>query len=301
MLTDLGWLRQVKLEDVAGNPINPATVEKLEELRSQLQAINENTDTLELKAEQVNLNTDTLEAKVQSVRDQLDVLLSSRATEATLAEVKSNVIDVETELIALNAQMDVALSTRASEDTLSDVDLKAGEIRDTIGQESGATVLSRLLDIWNLITSLIGNGLGKLKLWDGTRVVSIDNANRLYVNVGAVTPPATTPVIRIEHSSITGTVDDVYVIPTGETVSLTRLSGGSEYDSVAGSEIEILYDPNGDGSVLVEIEAIYVNGSSIQFQLSGSYLGDGTNAIRLRRKRLGGGSKEVYARWEGYY
>lgn len=167
MLHDLGWLRQVKLEDSAGDVINPATVEKLQELKVLLQAI--------------DANTDTLEAKVQSVRDQLDVLLSSRATE----------------------------------DTLSNVDINTGEILDTIGQESGATVLiklqslinknqaqetsgnladiktntdslitqtgevqpsptintvlGRLKDLWDLLTTLFTTGLAKVKIWDGER------------------------------------------------------------------------------------------------------------------------------------
>jgi len=48
----------------------------------KLQSIIDNIDSLEV-------NTDDLEAKIQSVRDQLDVLLSTRASEATLSSIDS--------------------------------------------------------------------------------------------------------------------------------------------------------------------------------------------------------------------
>lgn len=132
-------------------------------------------------------------------------------------------------------------------------------------------------------------------------VASIDSSNRLYVNTGTVAPPETTSVPILTHGEVTGTDDTVTLIPNGEELFLIRLSAGSERDSVAGSVVELFYDPNGDGSVLEEIETIYVNGDSNQFQLSGSHIGDGANAIRMRRRRLGGGTKEISGKWEGYY
>ena len=54
----------------------------LDTVETKLQSIIDNTDSLEV-------NTDDLETKVQSVRDQLDVLLSTRASETTLAGVKA--------------------------------------------------------------------------------------------------------------------------------------------------------------------------------------------------------------------
>lgn len=66
----------------------------------------------------------------------------------------------------INDNLDTPISTRSSESTLS-------EVRDTIGQESGSTVLSRLLDIWNKLVSLFNDGVAKVKIWDGTLVTDV--------------------------------------------------------------------------------------------------------------------------------
>lgn len=137
-----GGFETVWLKNIAAQKINPSTEETLNLLLTQLQAINTNTDQLELKADTINLNTDTLEAKVQAVRDQLDVLLSTRATETTLAsvlaqlqainantdqlEVKVDSVNLNTDTLetktqAVRDQLDVLLSTRASEATLIQV------------------------------------------------------------------------------------------------------------------------------------------------------------------------------------
>ena len=181
MLHDLGWLKQVKLEDSIGTVINPATVEKLDELKVALTAIYNAVDDLELttesikiESEHINLNTDDLEAEIQSVRDQLDVVLSTRASELTLSNVKTVLDNIKTVLDTLGGAIDVNLSTLATESTLTavkdavdtletklqtiidslDVELSTRaseatvtEIKETIGQESGVTVLSRLQDL----------------------------------------------------------------------------------------------------------------------------------------------------------
>ena len=51
-------------------------------------------------------------------------------------------------------------------------DSTSQEIRDTIGQASGSTVLSRLLDIWNKLVELFNNGVAKVKLWDGSNEIT---------------------------------------------------------------------------------------------------------------------------------
>ena len=181
MLQDLGWLKQVKLEDSTGVVINPATVEKLDELKVALTAIYNAVDDLELttesikiESEHINLNTDDLEAEIQSVRDQLDVVLSTRASELTLSNVKTVLDNIKTVLDTLGGAIDVNLSTLATESTLTavkdavdtletklqtiidslDVELSTRaseatvtEIKETIGQESGVTVLSRLQEL----------------------------------------------------------------------------------------------------------------------------------------------------------
>lgn len=146
MLYDLGRLRQTKLEDENGNVINPATQETLQAIYEAVDELEFKVENLKIEAGQINLNTDELETKVQSVRDQLNCLLSTRASEAT-----------------------------------------ATEIRDTIGQASGVTVLSRLLDLWNKLVELFNTGVARVKLWDGTNQAGIDSANHIYV-AGKSTP-----------------------------------------------------------------------------------------------------------------
>jgi hypothetical protein len=570
MLHDLGWLKQVKIQDSSGTVINPSTNEKLEELKVLLQKIDQNTDELEvttdnikIESEQINLNTDTLEAKVQSVRDQLDVLLSTRASEsklqevldalgtesgtdilseiqevlsklnvdlstraseATLVQIKDYLDTVEIKLQSIIDKLDVSLSTRASETTLQ-------EVRDTIGQESASTVLSKLKDLYDKLTILFTDGTAKTRIigrnnltvktsafgilktasdallnavrwsvslittlytvaitnlgswsivdstslkletgadvnsgisitandtcnylsgkgillqisiflgdsgvagnvrewglfndnngvfvrlngtqyefvirnntvetvilasnWDipvtpddkghlwyiqyqwlgvgnfylyydeqlvythvylgtatkvsienpdlpvrirnynttnntnifiksGCSSVSIEGINFLYgkdtnkqaqevklsadgrllVSTTSPAPPETTPVDITESGDVVTVSDNVYVIPNGETLEINRFSAGAEVDATAGSVIELYYDPNGTGVGMTLLDAIFASGSSDQHDENISYLGNGTIAIRLRRRRLTGGSKEIFGRWEGYY
>lgn len=115
--------------------------QKVEDL---LQQVANNTDTLELKADQVNLNTDTLEALLAQFQfngsrlkvdtnivipsdPTNDVNRSTRASEATLVQVKDYLDTVETKLQALIDQTDTVeanlQSTNTKLDTLhADVD-----------------------------------------------------------------------------------------------------------------------------------------------------------------------------------
>lgn len=114
-------------------------------------------------------------------------------------------------------------------------------------------------------------------------------------------PPETTPVFITEFGNVTIVDDNVYTIPSGETLKITRFSAGAEVDAVAGSSIELYYDPNGDGSSMEIIDVIFASGDSDQHDLDENFLGDGIKAVRMRRNRLGGGSKQIFGRWEGYY
>ena len=64
--------------------------------------------------------------------------------------------------------------------------------------------------------------------------------------------------------------------------------------------IELFEDPNGDLSVLNVLDVIFASGLSDQHDLNAEFIGDGTKRIILRRRRLSGGSKEVFGRWEGF-
>lgn len=81
VVTAGGGTDPVGLKNVAGTAINPATEDTLALLLTQLQAINTNTDQLEIKADTINLNVDGIETR-------LDTLIGKDyATETTLAAV----------------------------------------------------------------------------------------------------------------------------------------------------------------------------------------------------------------------
>jgi len=587
MLHDLGWLKQVKLKDSTGTVINPATIEKLDELKTALQNIYNavddlevTTDNISIDAGQINLNTDELETKLQSVLDQLDVALSTRASEATQLQVKTVLDNIKTAIDSINTAIDVDLSTLATESTLSalkdavdtvetklqtiidnlDVELSTRaseatvtEIKETIGQESGVTVLSRLKDLYDKLVAGISVTLEKIKIWDGTNTAEVTDTGRLKVdariggggeqsasisafgllkiaqeamlanirwttnvltneytknitasgawsivdtsclqlNSGAASssgidilsnkryhyqagrgqifkisiilgdsgvegntrewglkygnngvfirldgtqykliilnngietpipastwdipvtpdnkghlwyiqyqwlgigdffvyydgalvhthhylgtgtkvsmetpdlsvhlknynttnttnvylksgcssviseganiisgldddniirearvtptgrllvsqepptaPPETTAIKRTEYLSVAGQYDNEYLIPNGEILVLQKFSASAEVEPTDGTAIELWYDPNGNGISMQIIDAIFASGNSDQHDLNDQFTGDGTAKIRMRIRRLSGGSKDVFCRWEGYY
>lgn len=136
-----------------------------------------------------------MKTAIDAINTDIDVALSTRASEATLALMK-------TTIDAIDADLDVALSTRSSEATLLLVksnldDLKTKldtliatdfatestltEVRDTIGQESGSTVLSKLDQLDNtlidLITPFPGNSVSKFLENVGSSDMNVDGSS----------------------------------------------------------------------------------------------------------------------------
>lgn len=152
----------IGLHDAGGTIINPATNDKLEEVRALLALVHSAVDELELKfdtlninADSINLNTDELEAKVQSVRDQLDVLLSTRASEATLIQIRDYVDTVEIKLQSLidkNQAQETGGNLDAIKINLDDIKTKL----DTLNAKDFATETT-LNDIKGLITTINSN------------------------------------------------------------------------------------------------------------------------------------------------
>ncbi len=140
------------------------------------------------------------------------------------------------------------------------------------------------------------------KLWDGTNIAEITAAGRLKIDTSPPDAPVdTTPVTVTEFDSVSGTDDNIFVIPTGETLVIQRFSAGAEIDTTAGSVIELLLDEDGTGATLSIIDVIFASGSGDQHDLRETITGDGSRAIRMRRRRFGGGAKEMFGRWEGYF
>lgn len=131
---------------------------------------------------------------------------------------------------------------------------------------------------------------------------NITSNGRLLVSTEPPSPPDnTTGVSNTEYSNIIGSNDNIYVIPNGEILTLQRFSAGAEEHNNSGSAVELWYDPNGNGSDMTIIDVIFCNGVSDQHDLNQKYEGNGIKTIRMRRKRLGGGSRWIFGRWEGYY
>lgn len=103
-----------KLSNIASQEINPATEDTLALLLAQLQAINSNTDTLELKAENVNLNTDTLESKLDTLITQTDLLEQYLDTvETKLQAIADNSDSLEANTDQLEAKLDTLITQTA--------------------------------------------------------------------------------------------------------------------------------------------------------------------------------------------
>lgn len=214
------------------------------------------------------LRIDPTGTTVQPISASTLPLPSGAATESTLAALNVNAQDIETILAA---------------------------IRDTGG-------IKKITD--PIVLGAGSSGIGKVKIEDGAgsgRVVAVDNANRLVVSANAtIVPAASSPVSRQAVSALTGISDDVYPIPNGQTLTISRFAGGAEGNSGKVSKITLFYDPNGTGSGMVIIRLMYVTGNNWEFTLDYQQVGNGTRAIRMRRERLDGAADEVAAFWDGF-
>jgi len=149
------------------------------------------------------------------------------------------------------------------------------------------------------------NTVNEIKIKDGegnNRFAKVDVSGRLLVSQEAPTPPPSTTAVKItEYGAIAEIVDNIYIIPNTKTLYIQRLSASAEIDSTGGNAVELYYDPNGTGIDMIIIEVMFVGGNSYQKDLNDFFVGNGIRAIRMRRRRLSGGSKNIFARWEGYY
>lgn len=127
---------------------------------------------------------------------------------------------------------------------------------------------------------------------------SVDTSGRLLVATPPpINPPDTTPVVITAFGDVNGNVDSTYIITNGKTLHISRLLAGSE-ETTKACRVTLYENPS--GTTLNLIATLYVNGSSDRFDLSQTFIGNGTRKIILRRTNLGTGSKEVFARFEGY-
>jgi len=123
-------------------------------------------------------------------------------------------------------------------------------------------------------------------------------------------PAATTPV-TIDGSSplsLSGTDTEDWIIPNGETFTMSQLTAGSEGDPTEkGSKVEVLYVDA--ASVEHLISRVYLTGFTTEIYPNTSQARDGTvmtgngttTLIRIYREHFGGGTRELDAVVRGYY
>lgn len=157
---------------------------------------------------------------------------------------------------------------------------------------------------WLVVADLSNARIAILGLDDDNIIQNVRTTKDGRLKVSQEPPAApvgTTGVVQTEFDAVAATDDNVFLIPNGEILNITRFAGGAEVDTSAGNSIELYFDINGDGTVLDVIDVIFASGTSDQHDLAEAFTGDGTAAIRMRRRRFSGGSKEIFGRWEGYF
>ena len=127
------------------------------------------------------------------------------------------------------------------------------------------------------------------------------NGSINVVNVSAVAPVNTTPVITGAFGSVATTngVDTYYTITNAKTLTIQRLDGGSE-ENTGGSVVELFYDPNANLTGMTRLGVIYLNGSSNNQFIEQQFTGNGTRRIVLRARGFSSNSREMFRRWIGY-
>ena len=137
---------------------------------------------------------------------------------------------------------------------------------------------------------------------DNDTPLAIDEANRLEVAVlPAKAPSGSTAVSIQEFGPVIGTsfVDNVYVIPAGETLTVTRFVAASEGTGKA-NKVELFYDPTGTGTGMTTLRTIYTSDNTFEYLFEETFVGDGTATIRARRTRLDSATREIFMHWNGF-
>ncbi len=90
-----------------------------------------------------------------------------------------------------------------------------------------------------------------------------------------------------------GQYDVTYLVPTGQVIKLYKFMGCAA-SSAMGSAIEVYEDPTGSGSPLTLVSKMLLNGGVGIETLDDEFSGDGIRKIRIRLRRLDGGSRELF-------
>lgn len=258
------------------------------------------------------------------------------ASETTLAAFKTNFdgTDFATQttlaalLTAFNAEDFASQTTLAAllaafnaEDFASETTLAAFktafDARDLATQTTLAALLVKNTEIDAVLDTIYtrqNDRTQKTQLTNGTIDVTVTadvGVNRLEIqgkvqSVGAIPPPATTPVIISADTPLTVGLDDTtYTIPDGLTFHLQQITCGNE-DPTKGAVTTLIFD---DGTEHI-IERVYTAGFTVQAGYSdivkardGTVLlgnGAGTSDIIVRREKYSGSDIAIDSEVIGY-
>lgn len=118
-------------------------------------------------------------------------------------------------------------------------------------------------------------------------------------------PPGTTPVAaagRISEGDVSNTSPQelVYVIPDGQTLTVTRLVAASEASN-NGARVDLVHRPDGTAGTEARVTApVFLNADTKQLSLGRKFTGDGVHTIVLRLIALSGGTTFIYGEWDGF-
>lgn len=148
---------------------------------------------------------------------------------------------------------------------------------------------------WSRITGKTGN------------IAEVTSAGELkVVQAPPVTPAGNTSINRPVAPLIDlngGSTDlDVFVIPITETLTVQTLLMSAE-DRGKESKVTLYYAPAGLLNGTEEILAMgHLSGMVVSPQvLDNVYIGDGTAAIILERRRMDTGKREIFGKWQGHH
>ena len=338
IITDSGVYRvstEGKLLNVSGTQVNPATEETLDSIKDT-DGIKKITDALPagtnlLGKVQIRNPGNTVDLGDSSNPVRIDPtgtttqpmsasslpLPTGAATETTLSSADGKLTTIDSVLGSIKDTDGIKKIT----DALPVGDNNIGRVKITDGTNVAGLILDGSIYRQQVEVKQASGDYTNVRIADGDSSTladviqdSEDSVNRLQikgkVSVSAPQPPSTATAVTLASDNpldITGTEENDYTIPEGETFTLTSVIAGAEGDPTEkGSKIEVIYDQNGTETI---IDRIYLTGQTVAIypdtskDRSGNSLdgnAGGTNKIVLRRTRLSGSAQEVDAVLRGY-
>ena len=112
-------------------------------------------------------------------------------------------------------------------------------------------------------------------------------------------PPNTTQIVKQYFIDSATQQNDFYTVTNGKILVIQRFrSASGAANNVTNNYLYL--DDTGTGSPLVLIELIILNGNQFSYDLNYPITGNGVRRILTRRDPLGGGTRIMFSKWEGF-